>query len=76
MRWNRKPTPRHGDKRIRMFFAWLPYRIDDETRWLETVCCREMYCAHWDGSDWFGVEFLPVDACCLRGCSVAKEQES
>lgn len=36
-----KPKP--GTTYIAEWFAWLPVRIGDETRWLETVCVEQVY---------------------------------
>jgi hypothetical protein len=35
MRW--RDERKVGDKRLETWFAWFPVRINDETRWLETV---------------------------------------
>lgn len=38
-----KIYPKHGDYRIKKFFAWLPVTIGLETRWLEKVTIRQQY---------------------------------
>ncbi len=47
MRWTRSPRPNEGDRRIVSFFAWFPYDVGDESRWLEAVTveqvCRRCY---------------------------------
>jgi hypothetical protein len=65
MRWIRKmPTePREGEYRIVKKFALLPYRIDNEYRWLETMYILQQLNAYIDGClmgrslEWDDVEF-------------------
>lgn len=58
MRFYTKPTE-HGDERVRTFFAWLPYSVNGEVRWMETITVRERY-VKCTGvfSDWWGKEYL------------------
>lgn len=43
MRWATEPAPEDGDTRTETFFAWRPYTVGLETRWLERVTVRLMY---------------------------------
>lgn len=43
MRFTKDDRPKHGDRRVRRFFAWLPVRIHNEVRWLEYVEFEESY---------------------------------
>ena len=37
MRWNVDPIPKVGDTRTVKLFAWVPIRLDNDTKvWLET----------------------------------------
>lgn len=43
MIFKHKPSPKHGDIRYKVFFAWLPVRIGLETRWLERVSVKQLF---------------------------------
>lgn len=47
MRWKDKPQPIVGDTRTRSWFALLPVKIGDETRWLEWVTVKDKYVKIW-----------------------------
>jgi len=52
MRWKKKdpkpkpPKPRVGDKKIKMFFALFPVRINKDYRWLEYVTVEYEFIAY------------------------------
>ncbi len=55
-------SPNVGDKRTVSFFAFLPIRIGDQSRWLENVvidqkygCGKEPVCVHYD---WQNLKFV------------------
>jgi hypothetical protein len=43
MKFYNKPYVRYGDKRVRQFFAWIPFRHENITYWLQTVEVCEEY---------------------------------
>jgi hypothetical protein len=43
MRWKEKTPPEDGEQRTIRKFAWLPIKIKEETRWLETVNVLQRY---------------------------------
>lgn len=47
-----------GERRIVTKFLWFPKRIGNEERWLEKASWVEKYIFHWDGNDWFAVDWL------------------
>ena len=51
-------APNRGDKRIRKFFAWTPYTIGNETRWLEKVRILQEYDKWVYGAGWIDKKFL------------------
>ena len=51
MRWFK---PECGDERIITKFAWLPIRIANEVRWLETVHIRQVHAVRY----WHDHEFV------------------
>jgi len=57
MKWNH---PKDGEKRIVKHFAFLPVRIKQESRWLETVYLLEEYLSApytYTGGYWFQRKF-------------------
>jgi hypothetical protein len=36
-------TPKEGDKRVKEFFTWLPYKVGNEVRWMEKVRILQEY---------------------------------
>jgi hypothetical protein len=52
--------PAHGDERTRSFFAFFPFTIGGETRWLERVTILEVYRVSKQGLDayWSRVRFI------------------
>lgn len=43
MRFKHKPSPKDGDIRYKVFFAWLPVTIGLETRWLERISIKQEF---------------------------------
>lgn len=62
MRWTVDPQPKSGDERTRTFFAFIPFSIGNEVRWLEKVTVIEVYCPASDPYSlnyWRPKKFLP-----------------
>lgn len=55
----RRIYPDDGARREIEFFAFLPVKIDRETRWLERVKVRQQFILTSEGPRWINVEFLP-----------------
>ncbi len=50
MKFKKEPYPKIGDERIIRKFLLLPYRLDDEVRWLETASILQRREAEYDSS--------------------------
>ena len=57
MRWIK---PKQHDVRIIKRFAWFPYKINGEVRWLETVYIKQTrdYSRSWDVYFWTDLDFV------------------
>jgi len=58
MQWFNRPYPKDGDTRIVTRFLLFPYRLNDETRWLETVRVKQQYTWSWYEGWWYGKEWV------------------
>lgn len=55
----RPKAARIGDVRIRRLFAFFPFTIGNDRRWLRFVAVEEMFCVcRWDGQPW--TEWIPI----------------
>lgn len=43
MKFIHNPKPTHKQKRVKTRFAFLPIRIDNETRWMEKCKIEQIY---------------------------------
>lgn len=61
MKFIRPPLPPAFTKRTVTFFAWVPFTIGRETRWLETVTVEFMFISlpSGGGCQWYPQKFLP-----------------
>ena len=54
--------PRSGDWRVKTKFAFLPIRIENETRWMEKVSLRQKYQSHFCCYKWRNESFAETPA--------------
>ena len=76
MRYIEPPSPEQGNKRLRTFFAFTPFRVDKETRWLEWVTVREEYKCGYGGCWWCVLEFVDDKKELLRAYPIEPTGES
>lgn len=50
MRWLHK-RPEIGDRRVVRKFLWLPLKLADESRWLESAYIHQVYTGGYGGPD-------------------------
>lgn len=55
MRWR---SHYFGEVRIITKFLWLPKRINENVRWLETVKIEQIYAFNWLGNLWYDLRFV------------------